>query len=30
MKLSWCTSPCWELSKNTKNMVWNAPIWWIA
>jgi hypothetical protein len=30
MKPSWCTPPPWELSKETKNVIWSIPIWWIS
>jgi hypothetical protein len=30
MKLSWCTPPSQELSKETKNVIWNIPVQWIS
>jgi hypothetical protein len=30
MKLSWCTPLLWELSKETKNMIWSILVWWIS
>jgi len=30
MEPSQCTPPRWELSKDTKNMIWSNPVWWIS
>jgi hypothetical protein len=30
MELSPWTPPHWKLSKDTKNMMWSIPIWWIS
>jgi hypothetical protein len=30
MKPSRCTPPPWELSKDTKNAIWNIRVWWIS